>query len=312
MLKTAICAILLAAVVIACNSCEGIRLGAQAERTDTLSAGFGEGYLLAAVGINGGITVEASDTDECVVEVTITGVADTDESALALIENVNVTLDVDEDARTMTLAPPEDLPSDVSVSYFITVPQKTSLQLDTGNGGIDVTGITGSVRARTSNAPVSCYDITGNLDIGTSNGGIYCETLTGDFLGRTSNARVTVEFAPGGGNFQAKTSNGSVKCTGARGSVGVVTSNGGVTIEYAQDAPADPTVDVKTSNASITLTLPAAFAGDVRADTSNGRVQSARDFTSVRESDGNLDATIGSGGKGVVKLDTSNGPIDIE
>ena len=46
MLKTAICAILLAAVVIACNSCEGIRLGAQAERTDTLSAADWRGLFI--------------------------------------------------------------------------------------------------------------------------------------------------------------------------------------------------------------------------------------------------------------------------
>ena len=73
-----------------------------------------------------------------------------------------------------------------------------------------------------------------------------------------------------------------------------------------------PPVETQTLNGSVAVSLPADFAGQLEAQTSNGRVHC--DFPVIQAGPGRknrLAGPLGKGGETLVKLKTLNGNIDL-
>jgi hypothetical protein len=126
------------------------------------------------------------------------------------------------------------------------------------------------------------------------------------FIGRTVNGAVSGDALQG--DAEGHTVNGSVRLTTA-GRALATTVNGSVQAAmHRTDWPAS--ASFTTVNGSITLTLPSAFAADLRAEMQTGSLTS--DFpvsiTSSTESPRRLLGTIGSGGR-PLNLKTVNGSI---
>ena len=91
-----------------------------------------------------------------------------------------------------------------SVSDRIAVPTRTSLRLDTTNGGISVA------------------DIDGHVEFKTVNGGVKIASVSGEVKGRTTNGGVDVDLD--GATWQGE-------------GLDVQTSNGGVRIRIPEQVP---------------------------------------------------------------------------
>ncbi len=107
-----------------------------------------------------------------------------------------------------------------SVSYELMVPRESNLSLETTNGGISIT------------------DVSGNMDFRTSNGGISLAGLAGDVRGRTSNGGIRVELEGAewdGAGLDVQTTNGSVTLDipeGFQADLEIGTTNGGFRIDF--------------------------------------------------------------------------------
>ena len=125
------------------------------------------------------------------------------------------------------------------------------------------------------------------------------------FVGRTVNGEISGSSLRG--DSEAYTVNGSVSLT-TTGRALASTVNGSVNVTMGKaDWPSG--ASFKTVNGGITLTLPIAFAAQLRAEMLHGTLTS--DFpVSVTSSDGptRLRGTIGSGGR-ELNLSTVNGSI---
>ena len=123
----------------------------------------------------------------------------------------------------------------------------------------------------------------------TVNGEINAESLQGDVDARTVNGSIRVATT---GLAIANTVNGSVNVTMGRA-----------------DWPTG--ASFKTVNGGITLTLPAVFDADLRADTLNGGITSDFPITVLGEvSPRRLHGTVGAGGR-TLSLSTVNGSIKL-
>lgn len=98
-----------------------------------------------------------------------------------------------------------------SVDLTIDVPTSVTVdQLETSNGNVTATDVTGDVSATTSNGNVELTDIDGFVDCDSSNGNVRVRGTTGLAGARTSNGTVDVELLGMDGDVTCKSSNGSV------------------------------------------------------------------------------------------------------
>jgi len=102
-----------------------------------------------------------------------------------------------------------------SVRYTVMVPRGAHLKVTTANGGVEVQGMAGPVRASTVNGSVTVLDASGRVEASTVNGGIRASfRATGDdsHSFSTTNGSVAVTLPQGvSGAFEARTTNGSIK-----------------------------------------------------------------------------------------------------
>ena len=160
-----------------------------------------------------------------------------------------------------------------SANIAVTAPHNTDVEVRSSNGHIILRNVAGHVELRTSNGPVEAQGADGRYDIYTSNGKITVEEGLGEFNLRTSNGAIRFE-----GELSQKTENR------------FRTSNGSIRAVLAGESP-----NVR-----------------VKAATSNGGINIARDIT-VSEMPGKnrLEGIIGKGDASLT-LTTSNGSITIE
>ena len=201
---------------------------------------------------NGGIKVEGESRGDIQVQACVTATAETAEQARALAQRVEVVATTERVSATG----PQNLNrrEGWSVSYRLTVPNKTSLALRSTNGGISLTDVDGDIQFRTVNGGVNLARVAGNVRGRTSNGGIDVE-----LEGATWN----------GQGLEVETENGGVRMSipanySARLETGTV--NGRMNVDFpvtvqgqigrridAQLGSGGPLIKVQTSNGGVNI-----------------------------------------------------------
>ncbi len=115
---------------------------------------------------NGGIAVRGADVGQITVQVCVVAWGSTDDAAQATARNIRI-----ETGGTVRAVNDSD-ESKWSVSYLITVPRNTDLELKASNGGIAISGVEGSIEFETVNGGVSLKDVAGDVRGRTTNGGV--------------------------------------------------------------------------------------------------------------------------------------------
>jgi len=203
---------------------------------------------------------------------TITARAATEEEAMELAEEVEISLEPSGNTLTVKIKKPTLLMNkSVSVSLDVTVPNQTNLELGTHNGAVVIADITGQVRATTHNGRVITERVSGSTELETHNGSITCRQASGD--------------------AKLRTHNGSVKAF------------------YAETASPVSDISIVTSNGSIELTAPPDLSARIEASTHNGSINTDLPITiRGKVTKRKLTGTIGSG-EGRLHLETHNGSI---
>jgi DUF4097 and DUF4098 domain-containing protein YvlB len=226
---------------------------------------------------NGGIEVSAASGPDISAEVVRTGEGLDDAEAEADRDAIDVTLELVDGVallRAIYTPNPDSIPSSSRAAVTLLVPTGTRLELDTSNGPISVSDVSGGVDARTSNGPVTLAAASGAVAIETSNGPVtvgFTDPVTLDV--RTSNGGITFDGPLQAGDTVLETSNGPVEMrlpANAAFTIDATTSNNKVSNEFAIDdaateselqgtigasnQAAGTSVTVRTSNGPITLT----------------------------------------------------------
>jgi len=211
------------------------------------------GPLAVDAAPNGGIEVTAGEGDEVRLQVRVSASADEESEARALVSGVHVRTGATVSAQGPSTHGEH---SWWSVSYRLTVPARTDLDLRSYNGGITVAG----VRGRT--------------EFSTTNGGVRVRDAGGSMHGRTTNGGVNVALS--GTQWEGD-------------GLDVTTTNGGVVLEMPSDFNAH--LETGTVNGGIHIDFPVRVQGridrqistdigaggpTIRAMTTNGGVRVTR------------------------------------
>ncbi|HTM32170.1 MAG TPA: DUF4097 family beta strand repeat-containing protein [Vicinamibacterales bacterium] len=219
------------------------------------------GPLTVDAGRNGGIRVDGWDGNDILVRAIVQASARDEASAKQLASGVEVRAG----GGHVSATGPERGGNGRewwSVSYRISVPHRTDLDLRANNGGITIDAVAGTIRFETSNGGVRLADLGGAVTGRTSNGGLRVLLGGSQWDGEgldveTSNGGVTLSIPePYNAQLETRTVNGGFKfdypltltgelsprrgistAIGAGGApVRVRTTNGGLRIERRSSA----------------------------------------------------------------------------
>lgn len=211
----------------------------------------GAGAIAVDAAPNGGIQVTAGDASDVRVQAKVMAVASSEEEARRLASEVHVRT-----SATISAEGPKARSRDWwTVSYRLTVPARTDLDLRTHNGGISLTGVRGRTEFETMNGGVRLSDAGGSLRGRTTNGGVKVALTGTQWDGEgldvtTTNGGVVLEVpADYNAHLETGTVNGGINIDfpvrvqgrlnrqlstdlGSGGpTIRAVTTNGGVTVK---------------------------------------------------------------------------------
>jgi len=234
----------------------------------TLPLKAGERFSLDNV--NGGVTVSTWKEDK--VEIKAVKVARDDEKDLKDVE-----IRVEQSAGAVSVKaiwPKYRRHFNVNVDFEIKVPEGVILdEVETVNGGVEVTGRYGRAAVGTTNGSVSVEDASGELKAYTTNGGIKVNRFEGKLDAETTNGNIHLEGLKFKDGVSAETTNGSI-------TLGI-------------DSPESLNADLlaRTTNGHITVDFPVTLKN-------------------LTQSKHRVEAKIGQGGP-EISLETTNGSIKI-
>ncbi|HVW10772.1 MAG TPA: DUF4097 family beta strand repeat-containing protein [Bryobacteraceae bacterium] len=185
------------------------------------------GLLNIDAGKNGGANIKGWTRSDVLVRTRVESWANSDAEAKTISSQVLVDTS---GGRVQTRGPEAADNSGWSVSYEIFVPQSTSLNVTTFNGGISIS------------------DVRGNLHFEATNGGITLKRLAGEVEGATVNGGVNIELA--GNTWQGN-------------KIDVKTRNGGVNIAVPENFSAH--FQTETVNGSLQSDFPLTMSGELRS-----------------------------------------------
>jgi hypothetical protein len=146
---------------------------AKYERTDRLEALLEPGSILALENDVGSTTIAGVNVNECNVIATISVKAPTEEEAQELAEQIKIELDRDGNTLTVrTEKPRAKKRRSISISFDITVPRQTALELGCDVGKIRITNITETIKAQTDVGGITCREISNDIDLKADVGGV--------------------------------------------------------------------------------------------------------------------------------------------
>ncbi|HEX7938569.1 MAG TPA: DUF4097 family beta strand repeat-containing protein [Gemmatimonadaceae bacterium] len=199
---------------------------------------------------NGSVHVFGWDKSEVLVRALITTSADRQSDAKDMLKDVTIEASGD---RIRSDGPSYGRRRYWSVSFEVWVPRKTSLDAETSNGSVAVTGVDGKMDLRAENGSISIKGVSGDVRGVTSNGSVNAELDGASWKGEgldltTSNGSVNLDIPKG---YNARLETGTV--------------NGGMNIDF-------PITIQGNIGRRITTTL-GSGGPRIRAVTTNGGVR---------------------------------------
>jgi hypothetical protein len=271
-----------------------------------------EGMTFSAQTARGHINVAGTDQNHCYVKANITVRAESTEKATQIADMVKVHLEDSQNHMAILADKPNDS-SDYSIhiSYDISLPENTTLNLKTTHGNILCQNINGGIIAVTTHASITCSDINGNMNLSTTHGKIELTDIIGNTKARTTHNQIKAERITG--NIDLNATHGKITCGQLISQkLNIHTTHNNVDVSFSTNIKPDIEANIVTTHGSITLHMPEAFAGEVIMSTTHSKIKTDRPLTVMGEiSQNHLAGTIGQG-NGKLNLKTTHGKINLK
>lgn len=286
-----------------------IQSAAEGDFERTLSVGSGVVDLEVATG-SGDVTVRRGGTGNVRImgHVSVGRRDSNPGSTLQMIQNsppieqngnrIRIGRDTDDD---------DDLMRNVSIDYEIVVPEGTSLDVNTGSGDLEISGLNGGVEATTGSGDVELSDIGGDVAARTGSGDIIGENIAGEIEANTGSGDVELSQTAQG-DVSIATGSGDVELTGIRGGLQIGSGSGDIEVE---GEPLDRW-NLASSSGGISLRLPDGFGFDLNVETSSGGIDIDYPITMQGAMRRNRIQGEVNGGGIEIQLRTSSGSVTIE
>jgi len=152
----------------------------------------------------------------------------------------------------------------------VRMPQQGDLQVNTGDGPVETSGLSGTLNVHTGDGSVKANNLDGTMDLHTSDGGITVDTLKGDIKLRTGDG--SIEARELDGKVEADSGDGHIRLVGRFEALNVRTSDGSVDTRVLPGSRMATAWTLRTGDGSVDISLPADFQADINATTGDGHI----------------------------------------
>ena len=152
----------------------------------------------------------------------------------------------------------------------VRMPQQGDLQVNTGDGSVETSGLSGTLNVHTGDGSVKATNLDGAIDLHTSDGGITVDTLKGDIKLRTGDG--SIEARELDGKVEAESGDGHIRLVGRFEALNVKTGDGSVDTRVLPGSKMATAWTLHTGDGSVDISLPADFQADINATTGDGHI----------------------------------------
>ena len=160
--------------------------------------------------------------------------------------------------------------------FFLHAPKDGAVDLESANGPVEATSVSGKLNVRAINGPVSLENCSGTID--------------------------------------AETVNGPISVHGGAGEVHLRAANGPISLTLTDPIWNGAQLEASTENGPLSVTLPGGFHSGLRLETSgHGPISCDADLCRNARTEGNrfFPRLVQAGSGDVVRLSTHNGPVSV-
>lgn len=158
-----------------------------------------------------------------------------------------------------------------SIKIELKIPREATLQVDTHDGNIELSGVKGEMRLSTGDGKIDATALDGRLIASTGDGHMRVE-------GRFD----LLDLKTGDGHIEARALTGSKLLAGWN----IRTGDGNVLLRLPTDLKAD--LDAHTGDGRITLDFPVTVSGSLNRSTIRGKINGGGPLLTVRTGDGSI------------------------
>ena len=196
------------------------------------------------------------------------------------------------------------------VDIEIKVPRDANLDLNTGDGNVDVQGVRGTMVLRSGDGKLNLSDLQGSLQAHTGDGNIDIRDVRGDLNLHTGDGRIDATGIDG--SLRAETGDGRIRANGRFDVLDVRTGDGGIEASALAGSKLDANWMLSTGDGDLTLRIQETIAADVELKTSDGHIDLEIPVTVLgRAGKRDIRGRINGGGK-LLSLKTGDGSIRLE
>jgi hypothetical protein len=152
----------------------------------------------------------------------------------------------------------------------VRMPKDADLDVNTGDGSVEASSITGNVIVRTGDGSIRANTLTGHIDLHTSDGSINVDTLRGDMKIHTGDG--SVEGRDLDGKLDADSGDGHIRIAGRFDALSIKTGDGSVDARVLPGSKMASSWSVRTGDGSVDLSLPGDFQANIDATTGDGHI----------------------------------------
>jgi len=152
----------------------------------------------------------------------------------------------------------------------VRMPQQGDLQVETGDGAVETSGLSGTINVHTGDGSVKASSLDGTIDLHTSDGGITVDTLKGNIRLRTGDGGIEARNLDG--KVEADSGDGHVRLAGRFEALNVKTGDGSVNTKVLPGSKMAADWTLRTGDGSVDMSLPEDFQGNIDATTGDGHI----------------------------------------
>jgi DUF4097 and DUF4098 domain-containing protein YvlB len=201
---------------------------------------------------------------------------------------------------------PEDAKHHVAISYEITIPADTALQVNTGSGEINAEGVRAAAKLHTGSGDIRVRDLGPQSRLETGSGSIRVESAAAPLFASTGSGSIQADLT-GSGDVEVHTGSGGVEVRGVNGGLRARTGSGHISADGSVKGP----WQLHAGSGSVRMALSSNSGFNLDVHTGSGSIHSDLPITvqgtlGRRELRGSV-----RGGGPDVEVSTGSGDVDI-
>jgi hypothetical protein len=152
----------------------------------------------------------------------------------------------------------------------VRMPKEADLQVDTGDGSVEMQGLSGKVKIHTGDGSVRAGAVSGDVDIDTGDGSITVEGAKGDIRLHTGDGHIDARDLDG--KVDASSGDGHIKLDGRLDALNIKTGDGSIDARLQPGSKIASSWTIRTGDGSVDIVLPTDLQANIDASTNDGHI----------------------------------------